>query len=224
MRSSNFASEYISEGNKINIPKRYLHPHFYCNIIYNSQGMKTTLVCIDRWINKEKVAYVQLNTIQRENEGYPAICNNMDRLWKGIMLNEMSLIKKHKKSMISLICEIYKKTNSLKQRMHCVLSLSVMSDSATPWTVAHQAPLSMGILQTRILEWIAMPSSRGSSQPKSPILQVEYLPVELPGKPRECIGGCQRQGVGWGNWVRVAKAQTSSYEINSLGAYNVSHS
>ena len=28
-----------------------------------------------------------------------------------------------------------------------------------------QAPLSMGILQARILEWVAMPSSRGSSQP-----------------------------------------------------------
>ena len=36
----------------------------------------------------------------------------------------------------------------------------------TPWTVAHQAPLSMGILQARTLEWIAMPSSRGSSQPR----------------------------------------------------------
>ena len=37
---------------------------------------------------------------------------------------------------------------------------------ATLWTVAHQAPLSMGILQARILEWVAMPSSRGSSQPR----------------------------------------------------------
>ena len=35
-----------------------------------------------------------------------------------------------------------------------VLSCSVMSDSfVTPWTVAPQAPLSMGILQARILEW-----------------------------------------------------------------------
>ena len=33
-----------------------------------------------------------------------------------------------------------------------------------PWTVALQAPLSMGILQARILEWVAMDSSRGSSQ------------------------------------------------------------
>ena len=35
-----------------------------------------------------------------------------------------------------------------------------------PRTVAQQAPLSMGILQARILEWVAMPSSRGSSQPR----------------------------------------------------------
>ena len=36
----------------------------------------------------------------------------------------------------------------------------------TPWTVALQAPLSTGILQARVLEWVAMPSSRGSSQPR----------------------------------------------------------
>ena len=34
-----------------------------------------------------------------------------------------------------------------------------------PWTVAHRAPLSMGILQARILELVATPFSRGSSQP-----------------------------------------------------------
>ena len=40
---------------------------------------------------------------------------------------------------------------------------------ATAWTVAHWAPLSMGILQARILEWVAMPSSRGSSQSRDHI-------------------------------------------------------
>ena len=30
----------------------------------------------------------------------------------------------------------------------------------TPWTIAHQAPLSMGILQARILEWVAISFSR----------------------------------------------------------------
>ena len=35
-----------------------------------------------------------------------------------------------------------------------------------PQTVARQTPLSMGILPARILEWVAVPFSRGSSQPR----------------------------------------------------------
>ena len=47
------------------------------------------------------------------------------------------------------------------------VSRSIVSDSSsTPWTVAHQAPLVNGILQARILEWIAVSSSKGSSQPR----------------------------------------------------------
>ena len=55
-----------------------------------------------------------------------------------------------------------------------MLSCSVLSDSVTPWTIARQAPLSMGIPQARILEWVAMSSSRGSSQPRDRI-QVSYI-------------------------------------------------
>ena len=55
-----------------------------------------------------------------------------------------------------------------------VWSLSCVRLLATPWTVAHQAPLSMGILQARILEWVAMPSSRGSFQPRY-WTQVSYI-------------------------------------------------
>ena len=55
---------------------------------------------------------------------------------------------------------------------------------ATPWTVARQAPLSMGILQEGILEWVAMPSSRDlpnpGIKPRSPTLQVDSLPSEPP--------------------------------------------
>ena len=43
-----------------------------------------------------------------------------------------------------------------------VLTHSVMSGSATPWTVARQAPLSMGFSRQ---EWLAISSPRGSSQP-----------------------------------------------------------
>ena len=37
---------------------------------------------------------------------------------------------------------------------------------ATLWTVTHQAPLSMGIHQAGVLEWVTMFSSRGSSWPR----------------------------------------------------------
>ena len=43
-----------------------------------------------------------------------------------------------------------------------VLGRSTVSSSVIPWIVARQSPLSMGILQAKILEWVAMPSSRGS--------------------------------------------------------------
>ena len=47
----------------------------------------------------------------------------------------------------------------------CVLShFSCARLFATLWTLALQAPLSMG--EARILEWIATPSSRRSSQPR----------------------------------------------------------
>ena len=41
----------------------------------------------------------------------------------------------------------------------CAWSLSQVWLFATPWTVACQAPLSTGILQARVLEWVAVPSS-----------------------------------------------------------------
>ena len=49
----------------------------------------------------------------------------------------------------------------------CVLSHSVVSDSLWFHGLEPARFLSVqGILQTRILEWMAMPSSRGSSQPR----------------------------------------------------------
>ena len=58
----------------------------------------------------------------------------------------------------------------------CAQSLSVLL-FATPWTVACQAPLSIA----RILEWVAISSSKGSSQPRDqtpfPALQVDALPL-----------------------------------------------
>ena len=48
-----------------------------------------------------------------------------------------------------------------------LLSRSVVSDSLQPHELQPASLfLSMGIFQARILEWVTMPSSRGSSQPR----------------------------------------------------------
>ena len=68
---------------------------------------------------------------------------------------------------------------------------SVTSDFATPWTVARQDPLSMGIRQARILEWVAISSYRGASPTQGSnlcLLQVSciaggFSTAEPPGKP-----------------------------------------
>ena len=67
----------------------------------------------------------------------------------------------------------------------------------TLWTVfaTHQALLSMGFLQARILKWVAVPSSSGifpTQGSNSHLLcllrwQVGSLPLVLPGKPRSSL-------------------------------------
>ena len=56
----------------------------------------------------------------------------------------------------------------------------------TPWTVASQAPLFMGI-QARILEWLPFASPGDlpdpGIEPRPPALQADALTSEPPGKP-----------------------------------------
>ena len=67
-----------------------------------------------------------------------------------------------------------------------------------------------GILQARILEWVAMHSSRGSSQPKiklrSPTLQADSLLSEPPGRPQIP------------EWVAYPFSRGSSQPRNQTGA------
>ena len=68
-----------------------------------------------------------------------------------------------------------------------VLSPSVESDSATPWTVAHQAPLSMGFSRQECWSGLPFPTPwdlpNPGIEPGSPALQAHPLPSDLPGKP-----------------------------------------
>ena len=62
-----------------------------------------------------------------------------------------------------------------------------MSNSATPWTAAHQAPLSMGFSWQE--HWNVLPCPSPGDlpdpgiKPGSPELQADSLLSELPGKP-----------------------------------------
>ena len=68
-----------------------------------------------------------------------------------------------------------------------MLVCSVISDSLQPMACSPLGSSIHGILQARILERVAMPSSRGSSHPgikrRSPALQVDSFPTEPPEKP-----------------------------------------
>ena len=68
-----------------------------------------------------------------------------------------------------------------------VKSLSRVQLFATPWTVAYQAPLSIGFFQARVLEWVDISFSRDLPDPgielRFPALQADALTSEPPAKP-----------------------------------------
>ena len=59
-----------------------------------------------------------------------------------------------------------------------MLSRSVVSDSVRPWTMAHQTPLSLGILQQEYWSGLPFPSPEdlpnSGIEPKSPSLQRDW--------------------------------------------------
>ena len=78
----------------------------------------------------------------------------------------------------------------------CLVAQSCLT--ATPWTAAGQAPLSIGILQARMLEWVAFPSPSDlpnlGIKPRFLTLQADSLSSEPPGKPKERSRDKQRPG------------------------------
>ena len=97
-------------------------------------------------------------------------------------------MKRVKTSFWSVKCMI-KTARNLIYNSVCAWSLSRVWLFMTPWSVAHWAPLSLGILQASILEWVAMPSSRkifsaqGSNPGVSHCWQVLY-PLSHKGSPK----------------------------------------
>ena len=83
----------------------------------------------------------------------------------------------------------YTHTNGCRKKHRAchVVCQSVMSDSATSWAVARQAPLSMEFSRQDYQNEQPFPSlgdlPNPGIEPRSPALQGDSLPFELPGKP-----------------------------------------
>ena len=76
---------------------------------------------------------------------------------------------------------------SRKRKCESVQSLSCVQLFVTPWTVAHQAPLSVGFSRHEYYSGLPCPSPgdlpNPGIEPRSPTLQVDSLPTEPPGNP-----------------------------------------
>ena len=70
----------------------------------------------------------------------------------------------------------------------CFQSLSCVRLFVTPWTVARQAPLSMGFSRQEYQSGLPCPSPRDllnpGIEPRYPVLQADSLPSEPPEKPK----------------------------------------
>ena len=114
---------------------------------------------------------------------YSCLENPIDRgAWQATdhsVAKSWTRLKQLSMHMYSLYTYIFVKVKVLVA--HSYSTLCDRMDCSLPGSSVH------GILQARILERVAIPFSRGSSQPgieqRSPALQVDPLPAEPQGKP-----------------------------------------
>ena len=86
----------------------------------------------------------------------------------------------------------FRTLRSVARRLKEVFSHSVVSDSATPWTVAHQVPLCMGFSRQEYWSGLPFPLPGDFADPgiknRSPALQADSLSSEPPGKSQKLAG------------------------------------
>ena len=88
------------------------------------------------------------------------------------------------------------KANSLVGTVNCVCSSSVMTNSATPWTIAHQAPLSMEFSEQEYWSGLPLPSPGDAPDPgieptshASPSLAGRFFTTVPPGITKGMVTG-----------------------------------
>ena len=82
----------------------------------------------------------------------------------------------------------------ITERSHLIYlhAIKIVQLFATPWTVAHQAPQSMGFFRQEYWSGLPFPSPRDlpdpGIEPRSPALQADSLPSKPAGKPKTFEG------------------------------------
>ena len=114
--SGNPTSGYISKGNEISIPKRYLHSHVHCSIMTIAKIRKP--VSINEWrknmwyiYSMEYYLAIKKKEKKRKKKKKKEILSYVTT-WmnsEGIMLNGKSQTEKDKCYVVSLTCAILKK-------------------------------------------------------------------------------------------------------------------
>ena len=133
-----------------------MHPNGQSSTIYNSQDRVVTHVSIDRGMYKQLV-YINIYTgiLLSINKIMPFVATCIDL--EIIILSDVKSERKGKYHMTSLTCEIW---NMVQMKSEVKVAQSCLTLCDPMDYIIH------GILQARILEWVAFPFSRGSSQPR----------------------------------------------------------
>ena len=139
----------------------------------DGEGQRS-LVCCSSWGHKESDTTQQLNQQQRSRSRPKAVSQKGSYLQRMIQLCSKILIT---------ACAVIYPQGPAEGLLQLCLTLSNPMDCSPPGASVHR------ILQARRLEWVAMPSFRGSSQPKDQNLlrllhcQEGSLPPVPLGKP-----------------------------------------
>ena len=156
-----------------------LKEHWYvCSLsIDNTNILKSILNDSGYWMDRKLISFLTMCIVfyfHRKQHNWP--------------LNNMGL-----KGVDSLRCGYFSVVNTMPccaKSLQLCLTLCDLMDYSLPGASVH------GILQARILEWVAVPSSRGSSWPRdgthiscSSHTAGEFFTAEPPGKPSEYYGG-----------------------------------
>ena len=95
---------------------------------------------------------------------------------------------------MSECCFVIRKSNDVYMELCCAQLISCVGLFATPWTIAHQVPPSMGFCRQEY--WSGLPCPPPGDlpnpgiKPRSPTLQADSLQAEPQGKPL-----CSREDV-----------------------------